>query len=66
MLRTVAGSCTDGQTCPAVYTDTDDPTPATVLVRGYLEQRPELDLPDGEVLVRVPAGMLTEAAQRLP
>jgi hypothetical protein len=37
-----------------------------VLVRGYLEQRPELDLPDGEVLVRVPAGMLTEAAQRLP
>ena len=43
MLRTLADSCTDGQTCPAVYTDTDDPAPATVLVRGYLEQRSELE-----------------------
>jgi hypothetical protein len=63
MLRTVVSECTDGQTCPAVYTDTDEP--ATVLVRGYLTQQPELALPEGEVLVRVPASMLTEAAQRL-
>jgi hypothetical protein len=62
MLELLAGSCTDGQTCPAVYADGDK---ETVLVRGYLEQRDDLELPAGELVVRVPARMLTEAAQHL-
>lgn len=61
MLRTVVSECADGQTCPAVYTDED----ATVLVRGYVEQRLELELPDGEAVVRVPRALLEQAAHEL-
>lgn len=61
VLTTVASTCTDGQTCPAIYTDEEE----TVLVRGYVAQHPELALPDGEALVRVPRSLLDEATRRL-
>lgn len=61
MLRTLVDSCTDGQTCPAMYTDDTE----TVLVRGYVETRPDLSLPAGEALVRVPRSLVAEGASRL-
>jgi len=61
MLETVVSTCTDGQTCPALYTDDED----TVIVRGYLETRDDLAVPDGEALVRVPRSLLADGAARL-
>jgi hypothetical protein len=60
-LETVVSTCTDGQTCPALYADDEE----TVIVRGYLEMRDDLAVPDGEALVRVPRSLLAEGAARL-
>jgi hypothetical protein len=60
VLVKLAG-CTDGQTCPAAWTAED----GTVLVRGDLTERADVPLGAGEVLVRVPASTLLEAAERL-
>jgi hypothetical protein len=60
VLRTLVDSCTDGQTS-AMYTDDTE----TVLVRGYVETRPDLSLPAGEALVRVPRSLVAEGASRL-
>ncbi len=54
MLKTLVDGCTDGQTCPAMYTDDTE----TVLVRGYVETRPDLSLPEGEALVAEGASRL--------
>lgn len=60
MLQKLAG-CDDGRTCPAAWTAED----GTVLVRGEASERHDVPLGTGEVLVRVPASTLLEAAERL-
>jgi hypothetical protein len=66
MLTRVAGSCSDGHTCPTIYVDDRDPE--AVIVQGYavpgrtvLEVQP----PAGEELVRIPRAVLLEAARHL-
>jgi hypothetical protein len=64
MLRKIAGDCSDGVTCPAVYVDDQEDT---VIVQGYqaaaIETLPPA--PDGETRVRLPRAMLLEAAREL-
>ncbi|WP_306206492.1 hypothetical protein [Actinoplanes sp. RD1] len=56
-LIAVAAQCSSGN-CPTVYRDGDD-----VLVQGYaVEAGP---LPEGELVVRIPAELVREAARRL-
>lgn len=66
MLRRVAGGCDDGYTCPAVFVGGEQ---ETVVVQGYrVEDRAtlgQLELPDGESAVRIPAAVLIEAARAL-
>jgi hypothetical protein len=62
MLRKLAG-CSDGVSCPAVYTDDEE----TVIVQGY-EAVVTAALPpppDGEVRVRLPRSVLLKAAEEL-
>jgi hypothetical protein len=67
-LRPIANRCTAGN-CPTVYVSEADPAqPATAVVQGYVvtAEQAGIDLPDGEVLVRVPLALLTEAVNSLP
>jgi hypothetical protein len=63
MLRKLAGDCSDGVTCPAVYAEDEE----TVIVQGYevasITALPPA--PDGETRVRLPRAMLLEAAREL-
>ena len=64
MLKRVAGSCSDGHTCPTVYVDDADQD--AVIVQGYaVSNRAVLQLhpPTGEDLVRIPRAVLLEAAR---
>jgi hypothetical protein len=64
MLKKLAGSCSDGVTCPAVYAAGEE----DVIVRGYVLGQPEqaeLDLPDNETAVRIPRSLLAEVAGKL-
>lgn len=60
-LIRVRGTCSDGETCPAVHFD---PVRDEFVMRGYLITDPrrlvELDLPPGEGAVRLPASMFPE------
>jgi hypothetical protein len=61
-LRPVANVCTAGS-CPTVYvSDT-----GTVVVQGYAisAQDAGVDVPDGEVLVKIPFDLLVEAVRNL-
>jgi len=58
-LQQVAG-CTDGQTCPGVWIDNKT---GEVVIRGPVVAG--LPLADGEQTVKLPPGMLAEAAARL-
>jgi hypothetical protein len=63
MLRKLAGDCSDGVTCPAVYLDDEE----TVIVQGY-EAVVTAALPpppDGEVRVRLPRSILLKAVEEL-
>jgi hypothetical protein len=67
-LRPIANRCTAGN-CPTVYVSEADPAqPANAVVQGYVvtAEQAGIDLPDGEVLVRVPLALLTEAVNNLP
>lgn len=63
MLRKIAGDCSDGVTCPAVWVEDEE----TVIVQGdeaaSVEALPAT--PDGETRVRLPRAMLLQAAQEL-
>jgi hypothetical protein len=61
MLRKVAGECSDGVSCPAVYVDDDE----TVIVQGYTEVSDQGTVPSGEARVRVPRAVLLEAVEEL-
>ena len=64
MLKRVAGSCSDGVTCPTVYVEEGDQD--AVIVQGYaVSNRAALQLqpPAGEDLVRIPRAVLLEAAR---
>jgi hypothetical protein len=63
MLRKIAGDCSDGVTCPAVYVDNKE----TVIVQGYETASVEAlpPAPDGETRVRLPRALLLEAAREL-
>jgi hypothetical protein len=66
VLKRVAGSCSDGHTCPTVYVDDTDQD--AVIVQGYaVSNRAALQLqpPAGEDLVRIPRAVLLEAARHL-
>jgi hypothetical protein len=56
MLRKLAGDCSDGVSCPAVYTDDEE----TVIVQGYETMVTAVlpPPPDGEVRVRLPRSVL--------
>lgn len=60
-LRLIATTCTDGD-CPKLYID--DST-GDVVVQGYLTN--DVPTPDGEALMRIPAGdwrtLLTQLGQ---
>ena len=66
VLRRVAGGCDDGYTCPAVFVDGEA---ETVVVQGYRVEDGatlgELQLPEAEGAVRIPAAVLMEAARAL-
>lgn len=64
VLRAVANLCTSGN-CPTVYVDEAKTGPATAVVQGYVVPAGQagVELPDGEVLVRVPFDLLTEAVR---
>jgi hypothetical protein len=60
-LTRLAGTCPDGNTCPAVFT-TDR---GTIVVQGFALTDAVLaqaDLPDGEAAVEIPLTLLLEAA----
>jgi hypothetical protein len=60
ILRAVTNACAGGD-CPTIYV-TDR---GTVVVQGYLV-RPEdagVSIPDGEVLVEIPPGLLATAVE---
>lgn len=62
MLEKLAGSCSDGVTCPNIWAEDGD----TVIVQGYaatIEVLPAA--PDGEARVRIPRSMLVEAAAKV-
>jgi hypothetical protein len=66
-LRPIASRCTAGS-CPTVYISEADPSQAVnAVVQGYVvtAEQAGIDLPDGEVLVRVPLALLTEAVSTL-
>ncbi|GAA1616412.1 hypothetical protein GCM10009828_050900 [Actinoplanes couchii] len=63
-LRPIANRCTAGN-CPTVYiADSDAAEPGTAVVQGFVVSAEEagIELADGEMLVRVPLSLLTEAA----
>jgi hypothetical protein len=63
MLRKIAGNCSDGVTCPAVWVDDEE---GTVIVQGYQDTSADLaSAPDGETRVRLPRAMLLEAVREL-
>ncbi|GAA4588093.1 hypothetical protein GCM10023107_08190 [Actinoplanes octamycinicus] len=57
-LQVVASSCTAGS-CPTIYR-TDS---GSVVVQGYFvpAERTGVEVPDGEMLVEIPAELLAEA-----
>ncbi len=66
-LRAVANRCTAGN-CPTVYvSEAGTVTAGTVVVQGYAVSAEDagIDVPDGELLVRIPLELLTEAARNL-
>lgn len=67
-LRTLAGDCNDGDTCPRVL-DAPDGMDGMVLVQGYEVTDPtvraEAAPPDGETLAAVPRELLLQAASKL-
>jgi hypothetical protein len=66
-LRAVATtSCTAGN-CPTVYVEAGTIEAGTVVVQGYAVSATDagIDVPDGEMLVRIPLELLTEAARNL-
>jgi hypothetical protein len=62
-LKLVRTSCAPSGTCPTVYQTERD----SVVVQGYAVAGVEagIDLPDGELLVEIPADLLIEAADRI-
>jgi hypothetical protein len=62
-LKLVRGSCEDAGRCPTVYQTERD----SVVVQGYALAGEEagIDLPDGELLVEIPADLLIEAADQI-
>ncbi|WP_305786813.1 hypothetical protein [Symbioplanes lichenis] len=60
-LITIAAQCSSGN-CPTIYRDGAD-----VLVQGYAVEAVAGAgaLPDGELVVRIPAELVREAARRL-
>jgi hypothetical protein len=63
VLRQVAGTCDDIETCPKVFDAGED-----VVVQGYDldgETRRQLHLPAGEAAVRLPRQLILDAARRL-
>ncbi|GAA2710532.1 hypothetical protein [Actinoplanes palleronii] len=66
-LRPIANQCTAGN-CPTIYLADSEPAEvATAVVQGYVvtAEQAGIDLPHGEVLVRVPVSLLTEAVHNL-
>jgi hypothetical protein len=61
VLRKVAGECSDGVSCPAVYVKDEE----SVIVQGYIEAPDQGALPSGEARVRIPRAVLLEAAEEL-
>jgi hypothetical protein len=63
MLRKIAGNCSDGVTCPAVWIDDEE---GTVIVQGDQDAGADLaPAPDGETRVRIPRAVLLQAAREL-
>jgi hypothetical protein len=64
MLERLAGSCSDGVTCPTVWADEET---ETVVVQGYVDPATDTlpPAPDGETRVRIPRSILLAAATRL-
>jgi hypothetical protein len=63
-LRAVANMCAAGS-CPTVYEI--DPDSDMVAIQGFAmsAEHVGIDLPDGELLVRIPYGLLLEAVRNL-
>jgi hypothetical protein len=64
MLEHLSGNCSDGVTCPNVWTDDAD---GTVIVQGDKVATVEVlpPAPHGEARVRIPRQVLLEAAAKL-
>jgi hypothetical protein len=64
MLERLAGSCSDGVTCPTVWADEEH---ETVVVQGYVDPATDTlpPAPDGETRVRIPRSILLAAAAKL-
>jgi hypothetical protein len=64
MLERLAGDCSDGVTCPTVWTDEEH---ETVVVQGYKDPATDVlpPAPDGEARVRIPRSILLAAAAKL-
>jgi hypothetical protein len=62
-LRPIANRCT-ASSCPTVYLDADS---GTLVVQGFDVPRgqEDVDVPEGESLVRVPIELLVEAVANL-
>ncbi|MEU4238701.1 hypothetical protein [Actinoplanes sp. NPDC026619] len=62
-LQPVANLCASGS-CPTVYSTGD---PATVVVQGFAMTGDQagIDVPEGEVLIRIPRDLLAEAVRNL-
>jgi hypothetical protein len=61
-LRKVAESCANSS-CPTVYVS----AAGTLVVQGYVvsAERAGISVPEGEMLVEIPIGLLAEAARDL-
>jgi hypothetical protein len=64
MLERLAGDCSDGVTCPTVWSDQEA---ETVVVQGYTDSATDAlpPAPDGESRVRIPQEVLLAAAAKL-
>ncbi len=60
-MQQLAG-CSDGATCPGVWIDEENDM---ILVRGDLVPATALARADGEQVIQIPLGILTQAAQQL-
>ena len=62
-LTMIRASCAPAGTCPTVYQTERD----SVVIQGYAVAGEEagIDLPEGELLVEIPADLLNEAADQI-